>query len=155
MAALSRFNPAWAVTVGVHGKEGAKLHQGQPEENDTPNAGGALGTTIAEIASEHELGLGVPERSFIRAYVDANAVQIGNDLRQAAKQIILGKLTNEQAATLIGLKHAAGIQKYISDGRVTPPLSAFTIGKKGSATPLLDTGQLRSAITHAVARLLA
>jgi hypothetical protein len=101
------------------------------------------------------LGLGVPERSFIRAYVDANAVQIGNDLRQAAKQIILGKLTNEQAATLIGLKHAAGIQKYLSDGRVTPPLSAFTIAKKGSSTPLIDTGQLRSAITHAVARLLA
>jgi hypothetical protein len=131
--------PGLSITVGVHAAEGAELRNGS-----------ALGETVADIASEHELGLGVPERSFVRAYCDATALGIEADLRQGAKRAVSGGLTWAKAAELIGQKHAAGMQKYIADGKVSPPLSPITIAKKGSSTPLIDTGQLRSAITYTV-----
>lgn len=130
------------VSIGVLGAKADAMHKDSP------------GLTVAEIAEKHELGLGVPERSFLRAYVDANETLIRRDLQAAYKQILRGKLSVPQAAALVGMKHAAGVQKYIADGKVKPELSPVTIRRKGSDVPLIDTGQLRSAITHVVERVL-
>lgn len=131
------------VSVGVIGAKAAGQHDGAPP-----------GTTIAEIAEKHELGLGVPERSFLRAYVDANEAEIKKDLRAAFQQILRGKFTPKRAAEILGLRHVGGIQQYIADKKVVPPLSPVTIRIKGSDVPLIDTGQLRSAITHVVEKVL-
>jgi hypothetical protein len=127
------------VKIGVLGSE---AHEGTP------------GLTIAQLFEIHELGLGVPERSVLRAWAEASEDQIMADLRQAYHKILTLKLTPDRAAAIIGARFVGSIQKFISDGRVQPPLAQSTIDKKGSSVPLIDTGQLRSAITFAVEKLL-
>ena len=43
-------------------------------------------------------------------------------------------------------KIARASRKFIKSGKVTPPLAESTIAKKGSSTPLLDTGNLVDSI---------
>lgn len=105
------------------------------------------GLTIADIANIQEFGLGVPERSFIRAWVDSHGAQISAKAAEVFPLAMAGKLTWQQAGDQIALWAGAEIQKYISDGSVTPPNAAATIAKKGSSVPLIDQGVLRSAIT--------
>jgi hypothetical protein len=49
----------------------------------------------------------------------------------------------------LGAKVAALLQNRISAG-IDPPNSAATIARKGSSKPLVDTGQLKAAITWRV-----
>lgn len=125
--------------VGILGEKAAQQVKGSD-----------VAMTIAQLAEIHELGLGVPERSFLRAWVEANEKQIEADMRAATRQVLLGRLTPEKAAKILGVKFVAGIQAFISSGKVQPPLAQSTIDRKGSSVPLIDTGQLRSAITYAV-----
>lgn len=108
--------------------------------------------TVAEVAAFHELGLGVPERSFVRAWFEANHQEVLNDLRAGLQAVVQRRLTPEQVTDLIGQKCVAGIRQRIVAG-IDPPLAESTIARKKSATPLIDTGQLWSAITWEVRRV--
>ena len=128
------------VDVGVMGQEGAGIYEG-------------TGLTVADVASFHEFGRGVPERSFIRAYVDENRAKIEDRLRVMAKRVISGQLRSfEEGLELIGLRIQAEIQARIRGG-ISPGLSDATIESKGSSTPLIDTGQLLSSITYELRRI--
>lgn len=151
---------AFAVIVGVQGEKAQALHEsGQPSgfaellAGDLKAKGQAPPQTMVEIANEHEFGLGVPERSWLRDWVDENEAMIRNDLRRAAMRIIEGKLTAHQASDLLGTKYVAAIQTRIANG-IQPPNAPSTIARKGSSTPLIDTGQFRSAITYIMEQLL-
>lgn len=126
--------------IGVQGQDAARTHEGGKE-------------TMAEIANQHEFGLGVPERSWLRAWMDENEAMIRNDLRRAAMRIIEGKLTPAKAAEILGMKYVAHIQTRIANG-ILPANSERTIARKGSSTPLIDTGQFRSSITSIMEELL-
>lgn len=128
-----------AVLVGIQGKEAQASHEEGARE------------TVGEIASRHELGLGVPERSWLRAWVDENQKTIREDLRKVMRQVLRGKMTKEQGVEILGLKYVGAIQTRISNG-IQPANAPSTIARKGSSTPLIDTGQLRSAITHILER---
>ncbi len=106
--------------------------------------------TIAQLLEIHELGLGVPERSILRAWAEQNEAAIQNDMRAAFRKMLLGKFTPEQAAKILGVRWVGQIQEFVRSGKVQPPLSQATIDKKGSSQPLIDTGQLVSAITFLV-----
>ncbi len=124
-----------SLTVGVHQTEGAEPH-------------GEL--TVADIATIHEFGLGnVPERSFLRAWADENVEEIKKDLGGIGIAVVEGKLTAEQGLERFGVLAVGQIQKRIVAG-IEPPLAPATIKRKGSSTPLVDTGQLKSAITYEV-----
>jgi hypothetical protein len=123
--------------IGVLGDKADKAH-------------GDSGLTVGELATIHEFGLGVPERSFIRAWFDQERPAILEALRAAHKQVLLGKLTPQRAGEVLGMRWAGQVQKFISDGRVKPELAEATIKAKGSSVPLIDSGQLRSAITWLV-----
>lgn len=133
-----------AVKVGVFGPKG---------EETTDD--GAL--TMAALAAIHEFGLGVPERSFIRSYFDAHEKQISEALIKLTKAALTkalerGKPVTEaemlQVLNKMGLFMVGEMQKRIGNGDITPPLAQQTIDRKGSSTPLIDTGQLRSSISH-------
>lgn len=124
------------VEVGILTGEGNK-------ESATP------GLTLYDVAMFNEFGLGVPERSFIRGYVDENKGQVQKWSKILAEQVLAGKLTTAQALELLGMKVQGGIQKRIADG-IDPENKPSTIKRKGSSTPLIDTGQLRSAISYRV-----
>lgn len=111
--------------------------------------------TLLEIALIHEFGGGhVPARSFIRATMDERAADITKLQVAVARLVLSGKLTPAQALEQIGAKVASMVQARIVAG-IAPPLAASTRRQKARSggakdTPLIRTGQLRSAITYAV-----
>lgn len=110
----------------------------------------------AMIATIHEYGApeaGIPERSFIRRTF-ANSEVIEQKRKMAAqmmKRILAGKMEVGQALGLLGAYGANAVKRTIDEGTgVPPPLKAATIARKGSSRPLVDTGQMRNAITWQV-----
>jgi hypothetical protein len=107
------------------------------------------GLTVVEVASFHEFGLGVPKRSFIAGYVDENEADLRKRMRKAGELVAKGSHTLEQALELFGLYVVGGMQDRISDN-IPPALAESTKKRKGSSVALINTGQLRSSITHEV-----
>ena len=124
------------VSVGILEAEGAQEAAGS-------------NITIAELAAIHEFGLGVPERSFLRAWFDQNEDRARSFVTELLKAVVKGKYSKEQALELLGTKLQAEIQARISAG-IDPANAPSTIARKGSATPLIDTGQLRSSMSYKV-----
>ena len=125
------------VDVGVLGEAGGAAAHSQGEN------------TVAQIAEFHELGLGVPRRSWLRGWIDANESQIASMVERLWAPVFGGERTHDQALKLLGVWIQGEIQKNIANG-IAPPLADSTIAAKGSSTPLIDTGQLRSSIAHRV-----
>ena len=123
------------ITIGIHAADGDAAH-------------GEDGVTVAEIGAFHEFGAAtVPQRSFIRGWYD-EALASGElrDLFASQMKLVLqGKLTEAQAGERIALACQASVQKRIVK-HIPPPLAQSTIDRKGSSTPLIDTGQLRASI---------
>lgn len=103
------------------------------------------GPSNAQIGAWHELGAGVPRRSWLRDYVNPRASEIRSDLKKAVRAAAAGDDPNI-AFGRIGAKHVGGIQSRISN-RIPPPLAQSTVEQKGSNVPLIDTGQFRTSIT--------
>lgn len=114
---------------------------------------GATGKlSLLEVAIIHEFGApaaNIPARSFIRATVDEHAADIAKLQRVLGAQVVAGKLTEEQALSALGAKVAGWVQARIAAG-IDPALAPETVKRKKSSKPLIDTGQLRSAVTHVV-----
>jgi len=125
------------ITVGVQGPLGAAVH------------GGSGDATVADIAAFNELGLGVPERSFLRSTLDANAKKYRKLLAGVGQAAIDGRVTLEQGAGIVGEVAVGDAKQAIADG-IPPPNAPSTIERKGSSRTLIDTGQMRSAITKQV-----
>lgn len=130
------------LTVGIHEADGA-------EAKDGDDGGDA---TLIDVAIVHEFGYeegGIPRRSFIRDWVDESAAEHAEQERKIARAVVAGKLDVEQGLKRLGVLRQAEVQKRISEG-IEPPLAQATIDRKGSSTPLINTGQLRGAISHKV-----
>lgn len=114
---------------------------------------GASGVlSVAEIAAVHEFGapaVNVPQRSFVRATVDAQAAEIQRLQETLFAQVIDGGITEAQALELVGAKVAAMMQARITSN-IPPPLKPETVERKGSSVALVDTGQLKSSIVWEV-----
>src|SRR5262245_29394029 len=121
------------VLVGIQGAEADESH-------------GKGGLTTADVAAFNEFGLGVPERSFLRATIDENEAQLLQLQATVGRGVALGTFSAEQGLGLIG-EHAVGlIQDRISNG-IPPSNAPATIARKGSSTPLIHEGQMRRSIT--------
>lgn len=140
------------VKVGVFGDKG------DAEVSDKDGAPTNL--TVSALAAIHEFGGGnVPERSFIRSYFDGRGEQLRGMLGKLMETAMRAAIAAGRPITdadrmrvlnRLGLKMQTDIQMRISAGDITPPLDPKTIARKGSSTPLIDTGQLRSSITYEV-----
>lgn len=103
-----------------------------------------------ELALIHELGLGdVPERSFIRDTIDLNVNKYRLLIKNLAWRIAVGHIRKKQALNFIGMMVQADMRARITAG-IPPPNAESTIARKGSSTPLIDTGQLRASIDYEV-----
>lgn len=127
------------VRIGVFGSE---VHRGDED------------LTIVELAAIHEFGspaAGIPERSFIRSTIRDKESEIAKLLKQAAKGVVSGKVSLVRALNLIGQWAVKEIKsKIVAGAGIPPPLAQATIKRKRSSRPLVDTGQLKNAITHVV-----
>lgn len=92
----------------------------------------------------------IPRRSFVRDTVDMKRRQIAAIIRNLAAQVLVGKMDREKALEIVGVFVQGLIRQRISQG-IPPPNAPSTIARKrGSAKPLIDTGQLRASIDHEV-----
>lgn len=128
--------------------KGTKLFVGVPPQADSVKHGKSQ-LTVSALAAIHEYGLGVPERSFLRAWFDQNANKIRLAINVMAQAIGAGRLTREQAMAQLGLKFVGEIQARIARN-IPPPLAQKTIDRKGSSVPLIDSGVLRSWISYII-----
>lgn len=107
------------------------------------------GVDLVDIAMFNELGtVHIPSRPFLRNSVDANADQI-NTFLQSMKQEILKGGSAEDVLKKIGVFQKGLVQEEIVKGDFTPNSEA-TIRKKGSDTPLVDTGRMRQSINYVI-----
>ena len=111
-------------------------------------AKGAL--TVLDVATFHEFGMGVPERSFIRGWYDAFHPTAQKQISAMLQAVVKGTRTKSQAMELLGVRWVGEIQKYIVAGTNFQPLARVTILRKGSSAPLIDTGQLKASVTYRV-----
>lgn len=134
---LSKASFGATLTVGINEAEGEKEHEGTD-------------LTIADIGEIHEFGLGVPRRSFIADWSDEREEEHRAQIRKVAQAVVRGKIPSwEVGLARLGVLYVAEVQKRISDG-IGPPLAQVTIDRKGSSTPLIDIGILRSSITFKI-----
>lgn len=125
--------------VGV--LESAGMHK-------TASIGGKV-LSMAELATVHEYGLGVPQRSFIRSTVTEQEQAIRATLRKVGDRVLMGKMTAEQGLRVLGEDIKSKIQRKITTGPFVPNAPS-TIARKGSSRPLIDTGSLRASISYEI-----
>lgn len=121
---------------------------------DGDRAHGEDETTISEIAEQHEFGLGVPERSWLRAWFDGESEGVKDQASAYFRQAALGQVGFEQVAKTLAILAEASIKRRVSEGQVTPPITnPATIASKKERgyeppyIPLVETEMLLSAIT--------
>lgn len=121
------------VTVGVHADQASRS-----DELDN-----------IDIGTIHEYGLGVPERSFIRATIDEHAERYTKQAKELLGRVLDGKLSADDALALLGEVVKRDIIQRINEG-IDPPNAPATIAEKGSSKPLIDTGSLKQSIDYVV-----
>lgn len=117
-------------------------------EGDSPK------NNIAARAAVHEFGsqkAKIPKRPFMRQTHDKNRAEIDKKIEDGYSLIVAGKGTANKILKKIGSWYEGAMKKEIVDGDFTP-LDARTIARKGSDTPLIDTGDMRRAITNKLFR---
>lgn len=123
------------LTVGIHDDAGAAAHGGK---------------SLIDIATAHEFGLGVPQRSFIGAWADERRADHEEHLRKLGEAIVKGRVADVKVGLAqLGEAYVGEVQGRIAQG-VPPPNAPSTIARKGSSTPLIDKGVLRSSIAAKV-----
>ena len=91
----------------------------------------------------------IPERSYLRAWFDENVDALQATMERLIGQVVEGKISGRTALETIGGYVVTHVQAYMVDLK-TPPNAPSTIARKGSSNPLIDTGQLKDAITWRV-----
>ncbi len=167
IAADVRVMTKMAVSVGVHGDAGetegtegrAGAHKGRDFKGRFVRRGvvyggtaGREGTPIVVVAASNEFGTSdgrVPERSFIRSTVDEELPNLKLIRDRVVARVVEGTLRPRQAIGLLGAYLQGKIRAKI-DSNVPPPNAPSTIAAKGSSHTLIDTGNLKQAITFEV-----
>lgn len=131
MRGLTASTRGIVVSVGVHEEEGGAAEAG--------------GKSVAEVAEMNEFGEGPPARPAITGWADDNESKVLAELRKAQEDCLMAGKSVATRADQLAQKYAGEVQARISGG-VPPPNAQSTIDRKGSSTPLINTGQFRSSI---------
>jgi len=138
--ALHRQRPR--VVTGLVGEAAGAVHQDAER-----------GESVAEIGRRNEFGIGVSERSFLRANFDENRDKYHRYMVNGMRREVVGVARTNQpidahsSVTLkrLGLKVEGDVKRKIR-GHIPPPNTPATIRSKGSSTPLVDTGQMMQTL---------
>ncbi len=123
-----------AITIGVQGEEAKMAHKNSDR-------------TIGEVAAIHELGLGVKERSWLRAWFDANQQRIQQQTRDALVKVAARQVSRKKVMEQLGYDWVEEIRDNIVSGKIRPALAQATIDRKGHDIPLLESADMVNAIT--------
>lgn len=92
---------------------------------------------------------GIPARPFLAIAMRKNRSKYIQALRTSAAKLIRGQTTLDTVMNKLGILAQGDIQMSITELR-TPPNAPSTIAAKGSSNPLIDTGEMRQAVTWEV-----
>jgi hypothetical protein len=124
------------ITAGIHEAEGSADHDG---------------LTNAELGSIHEFGTGdIPQRSFIRAWMDENQSLINEWVVDATNAVLAGE-DPEGATERVALQMESGIKDRLLSG-ISPALDPGSKRGKEGGVPLIDSSQLLGSILGKVKR---
>jgi phage gpG-like protein len=129
---IRRLSVSVITTVGIQGAQAP--------------AGDHGGLTNAGLGAIHEFGapsVGIPQRSFLRETLDANADKYS---RFIAKRMADRRTSTLITFNLVGEMHLADIRNAIN-ASIAPPNKPGTVARKGSSVTLIDSGQLKGALT--------
>ena len=125
------------IKVGIHGDAGM---QGP--------------TSVLQIANwNHDGTSRIPARPFVAQWYDNHIL----DNMALVYKLFARVVENKGAGGLLGalhlagLKFVAGIQAEIVGGGFAPN-AASTVRRKGSSSPLIDTGVLKASVTYKVSQ---
>ena len=131
--ALESFATDKVVTVGIH--EDAGVHSDAGMSNAELGAILHFGTNNGNIPPRPWLDAGVASGNAEYAGIIQDGVESGESL--------------EQVLNTVGVVAVGKVQVYMTELK-TPPNALSTIKMKGSANPLIDTGELRGSVTYKV-----
>lgn len=149
---------AYIVKIGIMGRKAGRRPVVHTQDKEGKTSArirrGKASLTNAELGLVHELGSpsrGIPARSFLRMPLFLKQEEIIAEAAPLAREkmaqgnmrgvlVVLGTAAENTIQDAFG---SAGFGSWAPD-------SAATIKRKGSAAPLIDSAQLRKAITSAV-----
>lgn len=99
------------------------------------------GKDVTEVAKKNDKGIGVPERPFMIPAGDKAA----NKTINITANSIAGGMDESQALSRAGIMFKNAITREITNLK-EPPNSPYTIAKKGSSNPLIDSGDMRKSV---------
>lgn len=91
----------------------------------------------------------IPERAFLRNGYDINIETITKKSSELMNEVIDGEMSAETFLAAIGTELRDAIKRYAIELK-TPANHPFTIKRKGSSNPLVDTGQMIESIKYEV-----
>jgi hypothetical protein len=155
---LHDLGPIEAV-VGIREEKGKHAYDAD-EVLSKGGTSGDMGLTVAAAATVNEYGSEdgrIPERSFMRSTFDENRDRYAAGIRIGIEKAIDGSLAGSRpvhggvlevievvAAVVVG-----DVQEKIVAGPFKPN-APYTIRKKGSSKPLIDTGRMRQSIDYEI-----
>lgn len=108
------------------------------------------GPTVGEVAAWNHFGTeDIPARPFITRPIDLKRPELAKLVQRLVAGISTGKIGAEYAAELLGQKLRDVCVSAINAREYEPNADA-TIARKGSDTPLVDTGTLKGSIAYEV-----
>lgn len=91
----------------------------------------------------------IPERSFLRSSHDEKGEAVLKQCERALGQVVSGKMSVEQYMDMVGRDYVTMIKDYIVE-LDSPENHPFTVDRKGSSNPLVDTGGLVESISYRI-----
>ena len=138
-----------SVAMGFPG-ESPKSKKPHPSEDERP-------MTNVEVALANEFGSApgvkpaVPARPFVKTAMDRHGAELQKGAADQLAMISRGEQTTHRALSDLGKIGADKIQATIVDSKSwAVPNAPYTVAKKRSSTPLIDTGAMRQAVTYKV-----
>jgi hypothetical protein len=91
----------------------------------------------------------IPERPFLTAAMRDNRDKYRRGMKASAKALLLNQTALFSELTKLGKLAQRDVQESITTW-TTPPNAPSTIEQKGSAQPLIDSGEMRKSVTWKV-----
>lgn len=91
----------------------------------------------------------IPERAFLRNGYDLNRGKVVDDAEKALPAALDGSMDADSFLEMVGMILSSCIKDYATS-LDSPPNHPFTSNRKGSSSPLVDTGDMIDSITYEV-----
>ncbi len=132
--------------------------QGEPKAVKAGFPAGKIGKDILQRAIWNHYGTRggrsgggwggpIPPRPFLANAMRANRGKYRQAMRAGARDVFLGGASLRTIVQKLGILAQADIQGEITS-LSSPPNSPVTIKLKGSSKPLIDSGEMRGAVTY-------